>query len=50
VETDNDEWDREMTRDFSPGGKGEWLLEEAMREMAEGKTVPLGTVVHATNR
>ncbi|MFN7925899.1 MAG: hypothetical protein U0Q16_37720 [Bryobacteraceae bacterium] len=32
-----DEWDREMARDFAPGGRGEHLIEKVDREIAEGK-------------
>ena len=31
-----DDWDRQMQRDFSPGGKGAKFLEQAKRETAEG--------------
>lgn len=27
-ESEQDEWDREMERDFAPGGAGAWLIEE----------------------
>ena len=31
-----DDWDRQMERDFSPGGKGAKFLEQVKREVAEG--------------
>ncbi len=37
-----DDWDRQMQRDFSPGGRGEKFVEQAKREIAEG--VAEGTV------
>jgi hypothetical protein len=40
-ELDYDEWDKEMAKDFSPGGRGEHLLEKVKREIAEGETIPL---------
>ena len=36
-----DEWDREMVKDFSPGGRGAHLLEKVKRDIAEGRTMPL---------
>jgi hypothetical protein len=36
-----DEWDRQMERDFSPGGRGMSFLEQVEREIAEGKTRPM---------
>jgi hypothetical protein len=37
VELDYDKWDKEMVRDFSPGGRGRHLLEQAKRDIADGK-------------
>jgi len=37
-----DDWDQQMRRDFSPGGKGMKFLEQVKREIAEG--VAEGTV------
>jgi hypothetical protein len=31
-----DDWDRQMERDFSPGGKGAKFLEQVKSEVAEG--------------
>jgi hypothetical protein len=36
-ELDYDEWDKEMVKDFSPGGRGYHLVEKVKREIAEGK-------------
>ncbi len=34
-------WDAEMERDFSPGGRGERLLDEVNQEIDRGKFRPL---------
>jgi len=34
-------WDAEIERDFSPGGRGMFLLEEAKADLAAGRTKPL---------
>lgn len=36
-----DEWDKQMVKDFSQGGRRMTLLEKVKREIAEGKTIPL---------
>ena len=36
-----DEWDKEMDRDFSPGGRGSALIEEVDAEIDLGKFKPL---------
>ena len=38
---DYDDWDKEMERDFSPGGRGFHLVERVKREIAEGKARPM---------
>ncbi len=40
-ELDYDDWDKQMVKDFSPGGRGMALVEKVKREVAESKTVPL---------
>ena len=40
-ELDYDEWDKQMVKDFSPGGRGMGLVERVRREIAQGKTTPL---------
>jgi hypothetical protein len=36
-----DEWDREMARDFSPGGRGNHVVERVKAEIREGKFRPM---------
>jgi hypothetical protein len=36
-----DEWDRQMEKDFAPGGRGAHLLEEVEREIEAGNTTSL---------
>ena len=36
-EMEYDEWDKEMLKDFSPGGRGMDWVEEAKREVAENE-------------
>jgi len=38
-----DEWDRQMQRDFSSGGRGTKFLEQLKREAAEGPVEPIQT-------
>ena len=40
-EMEEQAWDREMERDFAPGGRGEHLLAEAMADIAAGRTRPV---------
>jgi hypothetical protein len=40
-EMEYDEWDKEMAKDFSSGGRGTQFLEEVQREIAEGKSRPM---------
>ena len=40
-EMEYDEWDKQMVKDFSPGGRGIEWVEEAKREVAEGKSRPI---------
>jgi len=40
-ELDYDEWDKEMVRDFSPGGRGMAWAEEVKRQIAQGEARPL---------
>jgi hypothetical protein len=35
-ELEEEEWDRQMEKDFSPGGRGAHLLEEVDREIQSG--------------
>ncbi len=36
-----DDWDRQMQRDFSPGGKGKSFLDQVKREIADGQLRPI---------
>lgn len=36
-----DRWDKEMVKDFSPGGRGDHLVAGVRREVREGKFSPL---------
>lgn len=40
-ELEYDAWDKQMAKDFSPGGRGMILVEKVKREIAEGKTTSL---------
>jgi hypothetical protein len=40
-ELDYDEWDKEMVKDFSPGGRGYHLVEKAKRDLAKDKARPI---------
>jgi hypothetical protein len=41
IEQDLEEWDRQIQDDFSPGGRGRALLEEAQADAREGRSKPL---------
>jgi hypothetical protein len=38
---DMEEWDRQIEEDFSPGGRGMALLEEAEADVREGRAKPM---------
>lgn len=40
-ELEYDAWDKQMVRDFSPGGRGMALVERVKREITDGKTASL---------
>ncbi len=40
-ELDYEEWDRQMARDFSPGGRGITWAERIKRDIADGKARPM---------
>jgi hypothetical protein len=40
-ELDYDEWDKEMVKDFSPGGRGYHSVERVKRDIAQGKARPM---------
>ena len=41
IEQDYDEWDIQMARDFSPGGRGRHVVDKVNRDISEGKFSPL---------
>ncbi len=41
IELDYDEWDKEMVKDFSPGGRGHHLVERLKGDIAQGKARPM---------
>jgi hypothetical protein len=41
IEQDSAEWDRQMEEDFSPGGAGMALLEEAEADARAGRVKPM---------
>jgi len=40
-----DEWDKEMVKDFSQGGRGHHLVERVKRDIAEGNSRPMDSVI-----
>jgi hypothetical protein len=45
VQQDVEEWDRQIEEDFSGGGRGMALLEEAAADFREGRVRPLDEVL-----
>jgi hypothetical protein len=41
IEQDYDEWDIEIARGFSPGGRGHQIMDHVNRDIDEGKFTPL---------
>jgi len=41
LQQDREEWDRQIEQDFSPGGHGMALLEEAEADVREGRAKPM---------
>ena len=41
VQQDMAEWDKEISEDFSPGGRGMALLEEAEADLKAGRVQPM---------
>ncbi|MGA3326361.1 MAG: hypothetical protein ABSF45_17965 [Terriglobia bacterium] len=41
LQQDMEEWDLKIKEDFSPGGKGMALLEEAKADVREGRVKPM---------
>jgi len=44
-EQEEEAWDREIERDFAPGGRGERLMAEVEADIAAGRTRPLADVL-----
>ncbi len=42
LQQDAEEWDRQIQEDFSQGGRGMALLEEAEADVREGRVKPMG--------
>jgi hypothetical protein len=40
-----DAWDEEIDRDSQPGGRMQHVLDRVRRDIAEGRTKPLGEVI-----
>ena len=40
-ELEEEAWDRQMERDFAPGGRGAYLLDEVKADIAAGRTKPM---------
>ena len=40
-----DSWDEEIARDCQPGGRMQRVLDRVRRDIAEGRTKPLGEVI-----
>jgi len=49
-ELDYDDWDKEMVKDFSPGGRGYHLVDRVKRDIAEGKARPMKEAVRRKSR
>jgi hypothetical protein len=43
LQQDMDDWDRQMQRDFSPGGRGAALVRKVKEDVAAGKFTPMNT-------
>ena len=41
IEQDYDEWDMQMARDFSPGGRGHQIVDKVNRDIDKGNFGPL---------
>ena len=52
AELDYNQWDQEMVKDFSPGGRGYHLVEKLKKDIAEGKARPMeeGFAAHRKSR
>jgi hypothetical protein len=41
IEREYDEWDRQMSKDFSPGGRGHHLVEKVKQQIEAGEFTPM---------
>jgi hypothetical protein len=41
IEREYDAWDRQMAKDFSPGGRGHHLAEKVKQQIASGEFTPM---------
>ena len=41
IEREYDDWDRQMAKDFSPGGRGHHLVEKVQQQIAAGEFTPM---------
>jgi hypothetical protein len=48
LQQDLEEWDRQIGNDFSPGGRGMALLEEAQADALAGRSKPLAQFLPET--
>ena len=48
LQQDLEEWDRQIGNDFSPGGRGMALLEEAQADALAGRSKPLAQFLSET--
>ena len=47
---DQEAWDKEIERDFAPGGRGQSLIAEVEADIAAGRTKPLTDVLADAKR
>jgi hypothetical protein len=47
LQQDSEEWDRQIQEDFSPGGHGMALLEEAKTDVIKGRVKPMDELLAA---
>ena len=50
LELEEQAWDAEMERDFSPGGRGRDLIQEVTREIEDGKFTRLDEGLRSRQR
>jgi len=50
LQQDMEEWDRQIQEDFSPGGRGMPLLEQAQADVREGRVKPMDELLANARR